>query len=119
MFPGDVHIDNERAEDAGEVLDHPDLDAQFSATEVRVAIDNAVKKGTWDWWCLPGECFKAAGDIIAPFLRQLFDAFFIPIVIYVFGHNLLLCLFINREINETEDYRGISLLSIPNKLFSF
>ena len=96
-----------------------DLDCEISEQEVRHAI-RKLKCGK-----APGldeisaEFLKSAEGIVVPFLKKLFNALFENgLFPEEWCRSVIIPLFKKGDINNPENYRGISLLSIVSKVFT-
>jgi len=97
----------------------PELDAPIATFEVKAAIKKIKPGKSPGLDEIPGECFKAAADIVVPFLTKLFNALFesqyFP---KVWSRSVIIPLHKRGSKLNPTNYRGISLLSILSKVFS-
>ena len=102
-----------------EVIENSALDAQISTAEVKAAI-NSIKTGKAPGLDgIPGECYKAAGDKIVPFLVELFNTLFeYQYFPQQWCQSIIVPIHKKGNKSDPDNYRGISLLPILSKVFS-
>ena len=95
------------------------LDEAINEEEIRKAIlsQNNNKSPGIDQ--LPAEIFKASIDIIIPFLRVLYNhIFFNQEYPQSWGMGIITPIFKKGDVNEANNYRGITLINIVAKIYS-
>ena len=102
---------------------HPELDAKITEAELKDAIFHKKKKKKKNK--SPGidnlnsELFKISFDIISPFLLKLYNRLFLngeyPTT---WGEGIIVPIFKSGNIDEAQNYKGITLINILAKLYS-
>ena len=111
------HEDRETVDD--ELVLHDLLDAKITTTEVRGAITKLKASKAPGMDGIPGGCIKVASDKLTPFLTKLFnalyDASYFP---EMWSRSIILPLHKKGDVQDTNNYRGISLLCAVCKIFT-
>ena len=96
-----------------------ELDANLTESELRSAIfsQNSNKMPRID--SIPSEIFKASYDIISPFLLSLYKRMYAtgeyP---RSWGDGIINPIFKKGDINDAQNYRGITLINVLAKIYS-
>ena len=128
MFESDTQLPDDDLQDADfddedvdfEYVDIDALDADITEDEVVAAIKNLKdKKAAGPDGIIP-EIFKHSSQVIVPFLVDLFNHIFstgqFP---QAWTEAMIHPLHKKGNVNDPDNYRGISLLNICSKLYSF
>ena len=103
-----------------EKSDHPDFENEITEAEIRLAIQALKNNKAAGPDGFINEFYKASSNIILPFLLKYFN--------YIFDNGLfptewscsiLQPIHKKGDINNPDNYRGISLLNVCSKLYSF
>ena len=110
---------NYQMNDPSSIVNDSELDKEISKQEIQEAINNIKygKSAGADQIC--GEFIKHSTGVIEPFLHKLFN-FLFNNSIYPKIWNLSIITPIHKkgDKNKTDNYRGISLLSVVSKIFT-
>lgn len=98
---------------------HPELDAEITETELKDAVFHQKNNKSPGIDNLNSELFKISFDIISPFLLKLYNRLFrngeYP---RAWGQGIIVPIFKSGNINEVQNYRGITLINILAKIYS-
>ena len=96
-----------------------ELDAEISETELRNAIFHQKNNKSPGIDNLNSELFKISFDIISPYLLKLYNRLFsngeYPTA---WGEGIIVPIFKSGNIDEPQNYRGITLINILAKIYS-
>ena len=111
------HVEN--TDNMGEIREDPDLDGEITLEEVKRTIKNLKKGKSTGMDNISAELLQTAGDKITPFItklmNRLFQVGYFPIS---WATAILVPLYKKGDRNIEDNYRGISLLSIPSKILT-
>ena len=96
-----------------------ELDANFTESELRSAIFSQNNNKMPGIDSIPSEIFKASYDIISPFLLSLYNRMYVtgeyP---RSWGDGIINPIFKKGDINDAQNYRGITLINVLAKIYS-
>ena len=117
-LPGNGN-DNEETGTREEFREDPDLDEEISSEEVKRTIDNLKKAKSPGMDNISAELLQTAGERIIPYITKLlnkvFQSSYFPIN---WATAIVVPLFKKGDKDIADNYRGISLLSIPSKILT-
>ena len=101
------------------IINDPELDAEFSEDDIRKGISKLNNNKSAGLDGVIAEVFKSSENIITPFLTTLFNKIFIsgnyP---KKWGEGCIIPLYKKGDIDDVNNYRGITLINIVAKLYS-
>lgn len=121
LNPQDTVAETDGVEPAEEEAsrEDPDLDGEITMEEVRRTINSLKKEKSTGLDNISAELLQTAGEKIVPFitklLNKLFQVGYFPIC---WATAILVPLYKKGDRNVEDNYRGISLLSIPSKILT-
>lgn len=105
--------------DATPNVSHTEMDSEITLTELREAVFHQKNNKSPGIDSLNAELFKISFDIISPFLLKLYNRLFLngeyP---QSWGEGIIIPIFKGGEVNEAQNYRGITLINILAKIYS-
>lgn len=103
-----------------EEINIAELDREISLSEVKEAIHKLKSGKAFGIDNISAEFLKAAETYISPFLVKLFNEIFNSGVFPdAWSKSIIIPLFKKGDANNPENYRGISLLSVISKVFTY
>ena len=117
---GDQNVPNENT-DPNHVINSNDeiLDTEFTLTELHAAVFSQHNNKSPGMDNIPSEIIKASFPYIAPFLLNLYNKMFnnreYP---RSWGESIIYPIFKKGDVNDAQNYRGITLISILAKIYS-
>lgn len=98
---------------------HPELDAEITEAELKEAVFHQKNNKSPGIDNLSSELFKISFDIISPFLLKLYNRVFrngeYP---SAWGEGIIVPIFKGGNIDEAQNYRGITLVNTLAKIYS-
>ena len=112
-------LNNEDAPNEEELREDSDLDAEITSEEVKRTINNLKKDKSTGLDNISAELLQTAGDRILPFITKLMNkAFQMSYFPLHWATAIVVPLFKKGNKDVEDNYRGISLMSIPSKILT-
>ena len=98
---------------------YDELDVEISDNEVENAISYLKRNTSCGEDCLINELFKDCKDVLLPYLSKLFNSIFVSGYFpESWSKGCIVPVYKKGDINDTNNYRGITLVSCLGKLFT-